>query len=134
MSLVAAFSLVISGSYSGKMVNACSNSMPDIIGCNFLTKVILSKVFTLLYKINVGSGLFSFACIADILNTNIGLFPLGCDNLYMLCKVDLCLEVVSGGSVNGLLPCLLLRLNSSLGFAVKSAFNQRKGNILPIVQ
>ena len=82
----------------------------------------------------MGSGLFSLPVFSDILNTNIGLLALGCDNLDMFCKVYLCLQIISGGSMNSLLPCLLYCLDYSQGFAAESAFNQRKGNILSIVQ
>ena len=44
------------------------------------------------------------------------------------------MQIVSGSSINSLLSCLLHRLNSCQGFAVISAFNQCKRNILPVVQ
>ena len=94
----------------------------------------LSTEITLLYEINVGSDLLSLSGTTDILYSNISLFTLGCNNLDMLCKVYLCLQIISCGSVNGLLPCLLYCLDSSQGFAIESAFNQRKGNILSIIQ
>jgi hypothetical protein len=72
------------------------------MGGSFLIKLKLSTDIALLYKINVGSGLFPFPCAANALNVNIGLPALVGNDLDMFGKVDLCLKVVGGGSINGL--------------------------------
>ena len=131
MSLVKKLPPMLSGSELEQALTILPEYDPAIANENEAMRLI---ALTDIYKVNVGSGLLSFACIADILNANIGLSVLGSNDLDMLSKIYLRLQIISGSSIYGLLPCRLHRLNSNQGFAVKSAFNQRKGNILPIFQ